>query len=410
MPVLTCTRTQLQQGLLRQQCLSAPVESVERAITRILGCRAAEGSTPYLSLLWRVADFKPADFDKAVHEDRSLLRVKGPRGTYFWVTPALAPLFLAAAHSEPISQFLLRWGIQEGEYRAIEEAVTLAATRGPVGLSQLKKRIPMALQRPVYRKGSPASTALAVALEAMQFSGQVTLLKAPGFDRHRSREYYGDVRDVTRPNLVGLVAELYPELQVESWEPTEARRHLLEAYIKAYGPVTVEDMTWWTGWTKREVREHLRSLAAQLIEVYVPGLNGTFLVNRPTWSLEGGTPVDTPPLVHLLPGGDSLTKGYDGFGRFLVRPTDDENVLRFMPTVLCDGLGKGNWAYRITATKVEVVVQLFETVEESLLHPFVEAAIRTGQFITDATLPVEVSFQTRSGRWNPRESFPLVES
>jgi hypothetical protein len=119
----TWSRSDLQRHVLRQQCLSAPAESVEEAVERTLGCRGAEGSTPYLSLLWRVREFQPEQFDRAVHQTRSLLRVRGPRGTYFWVTPGLAPLFLAAARTEPQAQFLQQWGLDEGEYHAIAEGV-----------------------------------------------------------------------------------------------------------------------------------------------------------------------------------------------------------------------------------------------------------------------------------------------
>lgn len=156
--VLTCTQAELRWRMLRQQCLSAPADTVEQAATQLLGCRAAEGSTPYLSLFWRVRGFDPSLFDRAVHHDRSLVRVKGPRGTYYWVTLALAPLFLAAARNEPFLPFLDRWGMQEGEFHAVEEEVTLAISGQLLSLSELKKRIPMVLQRPLHRKGFPPST------------------------------------------------------------------------------------------------------------------------------------------------------------------------------------------------------------------------------------------------------------
>ncbi|MDF2626757.1 MAG: hypothetical protein K0R39_588 [Symbiobacteriaceae bacterium] len=400
----TYIRSELQRYRSRQQCLSTPADSVEQAVTRMLGCRGAEGSTPYLSLFWRVNGFAPAQFDKAVHEARSLLRVRGPRGTYYWVTPELAPLFLAAARTESHAEFLCAWGVPEGEYQAIAAEIAAAVAGQPPAVGELKRRLPAGLQRPVHRKGFPVGTALAVALEAMQLSGQVTLIKEPGFARHRSSEYYGDARDVTRPNLVALVSEWYPGVPLEPRDPAELRRDLVRAYIQTFGPVTVDDIVWWTGWTKREVRDHLRSCAGELAEVSVEGLAGTFLVHGPTWD-----PTDAPgapPALCLLPGGDSLMKGYSGFDRFLGETAHDHNVLRFMPPVLADGLGLGNWGYRYTGDTAEVVVELFDQPDGVLAERITAAAARVGQLITGTSAPVRVRMQQRTDRWNPRASFP----
>jgi hypothetical protein len=399
--MLSLSRAELQRHTLRQQCLSAPAGTVEQAVTHMLGCRGAEGSTPYLSLLWRVSGFAPDQFDKAVHQDRTLLRVRGPRGTYYWVTPALAPLFLAAARTEPHRERLLAWGMQEGEYRAIEAEITSAVTGGPMPVRDLTRRMPAALKRPVKRKGLPASTALAVTLEAMQLAGQVTLLKEPGFARHRTPEYYGDARDITRPNLVGLVADLYPTVQPGAWEQNEARTELVRAYIKTYGPVTPEDIAWWTGWTKREVQAHLRSIAGEVAEVQVQGLPDTFLIHTPTWN----PAADNDPLTAwLLPGGDSLMKGYAGFARFLASDADDHNVLRFMPAVLIGGLGRGNWGYRLATNTAEVLVELFTPPDEALREPLERAASRIGHLLTGA--PGGLRIRQRTDRWNPRAVYP----
>jgi hypothetical protein len=51
-----------------------------------------------------------------------------------------------------------------------------------------------------------------------------------------------------------------------------------------------------------------------------------------------------------------LLKGYEGFGRFRSNPAHDQNVLRFMPAALVDGLGCGNWGYRLGPEKTDVII------------------------------------------------------
>jgi hypothetical protein len=230
------------------------------------------------------------------------------------------------------------------------------------------------MQRPLQRKGSPPRTGLSVTLEAMQLSGLVTLLKEPGFDRHRSHEYYGDARDITRPNVLGLVAELYPTVQLEGGDEIVCRQELVRVYIKSYGPVRMADMVWWTGWTEREVWEHVRSLGSRIVEIQVEGLSGSFWID------------------------------HEGLDRILTNPAHDQNVARFMPAAMIGALAYGNWGYRIGQEMTEVVVELFEPAEEVLLNPLREAANRVGRMVSG--LPVQVHFRERVDRWNPRATFP----
>jgi hypothetical protein len=39
------------------------------------------------------------------------------------------------------------------------------------------------------------------------------------------------------------------------------------------------DMAWWTGWTKREVQEHVRSLGSQIEQIQDEGLAGSFWIH-----------------------------------------------------------------------------------------------------------------------------------
>lgn len=131
----------VRRHLLRKHALGASESSVPAAVERLVGLRGAEGSTPYLSLFWRVQGFRPNDFDQAVHEHRQLLRVRGPRGTYYWVTPRQVFRFAAAAQSEPVDRYLAGWGMEVGEFQAMREEITGALADGEtLPLQQLKGR------------------------------------------------------------------------------------------------------------------------------------------------------------------------------------------------------------------------------------------------------------------------------
>src|SRR2546425_707617 len=44
---------------------------------------------------------------------------------------------------------------------------------------------------------------------------------------------------------------------LRAWTIDEAQAELVRLWLKAFGPATVEDVRWWTGWTLAEVRRAL---------------------------------------------------------------------------------------------------------------------------------------------------------
>src|SRR4029077_20970576 len=47
---------------------------------------------------------------------------------------------------------------------------------------------------------------------------------------------------------------------MRAWTVHEAQVALVTAWLKAFGPATVEDVRWWTGWTLGEVRRALTEI------------------------------------------------------------------------------------------------------------------------------------------------------
>lgn len=396
----------LQGRFLQNQCLVTPVETVELAADRMLGLRGAEGSTPYLSLYWRVKNFRPGDFDVAVHQCRRILRVRGPRGTYYWVSVNQAPMFIGACKALNLQPILESWGIKEREYLTIRDKVHQRLSDGTLmSLMELKASVPAHLQRRVTKRGAPPSGTLQVTLEVMQNAGEVTALKEPGFDRHWVDEYHGDRRDVTRPNFYGLVSVLYPQVAVDVMESTLARKQLLHQYIGTFGPVTVADMAWWTGWKKGEVKQLLNEIPLEAIPVTYHDQT------REYWCLPDGTTDHKSEVqaVHLLPGGDSAIKGYSDFERFLLDPCPDSNLLRFNPVVLHNGIGRGNWGYRRTNGYLDVVLSLFDTPSPDETVAMETAAHRLGHFLASHTGDeVRCHSLKQTGPWRADAAFPVV--
>lgn len=132
-----------------------------------------------------------------------------------------------------------------------------------------------------------------------------------------------------------------------------ARAGLVRAWLAAFGPGTVADLRWWTGWTAASVRQALADVGP--VEVALDG--GTGLV------LPGDdAPVPPPePWVALLPALDPTPMGWYGRDWYLGphAPALFDRSGNVGPTVWCDGRVVGGWAQRPDG---EVVYRLLEDI------------------------------------------------
>jgi hypothetical protein len=124
-------------------------------------------------------------------------------------------------------------------------------------------------------------------------------------------------------------------------------------WLQSYGPATLDDLQWWTGWTKTRTRAALEAL--DTIEVDLDGASGLLLA-------DDAEPVPAPdPWVALLPALDPSAMGWKhrdfclGPHRGLLYDVNGNAG----PTVWADGRIVGGWAQRDDG---EVAVRLLDDV------------------------------------------------
>ncbi len=132
-----------------------------------------------------------------------------------------------------------------------------------------------------------------------------------------------------------------PGVAPDTIDPKEAMRLLIERYVAAYGPVTVDDIRWWTGWTKTETVETVEG-----IDLSEPG--------HALEDLAG---------LRLLPVWDALLVAYRDRDRFL-HPSHAPLVYdRFgnaTSVVLDNGEVVGQWDLGGTDDPLEIKVAPFD--------------------------------------------------
>lgn len=311
----------------------------EEVADAVVGLHASDPATVYLAACARLRTPDPTDVERALYDDHSLVRLLCMRRTLFAVGAALAPV-VASSTGQAIAAKeragMVKW-ITEGapgwdERRLAEvETKTLAAlaARETATAAELAAEVPELREGIVVSPGKPYQATVAVSSRILR------VLAAEGRVR-RGRPRGGWTSSSFRWTPGTPFAEL------PAPPAPEARAELARRWLAAYGPATVEDLKWWTGWTLTATR---RAVAAtDAVEVTFD--DGTVGLALP----DDLQPVAEPePWAALLPGLDPTAMGWKARDWYLdpahTAPLFDRSG-NIGPTVWWNGRIIGGWAQR----------------------------------------------------------------
>jgi hypothetical protein len=339
-------------GLRHRLAATARGGAVEVA-RDLVGLHATDPATVYLAARARMRDPEAAAVERALYDDRSLVRILGMRRTMFVEPVELMPVVQAAC-TDAIA-------VQQRKL-----LLTMVAGAGLAG-------DPAAWVEELER----------VAVKALEESGGATATELSGYDPRLATQivvaagkpYEGRQSMVTRILLLlaaeGRVVRGRPRGSwvsgqyrwsvvgdwlpggVASWSLQDAQTELVRRWLAGFGPATMADVKWWTGLPMGQVRRAVAATGA--VEVDLDGAPGVVLPD----DLD---PVPAPePWAALLPGLDPTTMGWAGRDFYLGphRPVLFDRNGNGGPTVWWDGRIVGGWVQRRSG---EVVLRLLEDV------------------------------------------------
>ena len=341
--------------LALRHCLSVPATDAYEVAESLVGLHSTDPTTVYLSARARIRGFQREDLDRALFEEKSLIRLVGMRRT-LWVVPRPAvgvvhqssTRTLIAPERRRTAAMVEQGGIAgDGAAwvrRASARTMEALGRRGEATAAELTKDVPeLAEKITFYKRDGSVMTTMGMVTRVL------FLLATEG--------------KVVRARPKGTwVSGLYRWAPMDSWvegmdletvDPATARARLLSKWLRAFGPGTETDITWWTGWTKGNVRVALEH--ADAIEIGVD--------SGPAWvAADDVDPVEgDSSFVRLLPSLDPTTMGWKQRGWYL---GDNERRLfdrngNGGPTIWVDGRAVGGWAQRKSG---EITWELVEDV------------------------------------------------
>jgi hypothetical protein len=345
--------------------LAARAGSAEAAADGVVALHATDPATVHLSVRARTAVPDTSALERALYDERTLLRMLGMRRTMFVVGTGLAPVVQAACSVDVAKKqrklligHLSTVGHPENVPDAerwlaeVEEAAAAAlAARGTATAQQLSEDEPRLRQQLHMAKGKPYAAITNVTSRVLlQLAAEGRIVRGRPRGSWISTQYEWSTVENWLP---GGLPELAPEA---------ARVELARRWLFAFGPAPVADLRWWTGWTAAQTSKALAVVGP--VEVDVGGEVCLVLAD----DLE---PVPAPePWVALLPALDPTPMGWAGREFYLgahAGPLFDRTG-NIGPTIWADGRIVGAWAQRPSG---EVVHRLLEDVGAD-----VEAAVK----------------------------------
>ncbi|MGW3962276.1 winged helix DNA-binding domain-containing protein [Amycolatopsis sp. NPDC005003] len=336
--------------------LAAPAATVAEAVAGVVALHATDPATVHLSASARLAAPAVSGVERALYEERSLLRLLGMRRTVFVTDLETAALVQAGCSADIeikqrklLKQHLGQQGHPENVpepaawLKDVEASVEAALrARGSATAQQLSEDEPRLRQQLLMAAGKP--------YEAIgNVTSRVLFLLAAGgrIARGRPRGSWLSSQYVWHP-----LDEWVPG-GLEPWSAEDARVELARRWLRAYGPAPVSDLRWWTGWTAGQTKKALAALSPA--EADLDGVPGVVLA-------DDVDPVPPPPpWVAFLPSLDPTPMGWQDRDWFLGphRAALFDRSGNIGPTVWASGRVVGGWAQRSSG---EVVFRLLEDV------------------------------------------------
>jgi len=359
-------------------------KDVLQVVNDIIALHATTAGTPYLSLFARMKNFQKKQLDEEFYVRRNLMRLRAMRGTLFITSTELSPmLYQATKMSESqLLKWTRKWGISPLEHRELTEKLHNVLKGGGKTLPEIRKTLPREMVRSVELKAGKTiykGTNVKIVLSAMMREGIVISEKG------------AETLRITKANRYVLFQEIYPNLNLESVSSEEARDMLVKRYVKTFGPVTEEDIKWWTGLSRTSIKEALATMEEELLHVKISNLKREYVMLKNDYEqLVKFKPLETRS-ISLLPYEDPYTKGYKVRDRII-----DEKLEKTVyvgggvqPTILLNGKIVGTWNRNIEEGRGPIKLRLWQP-EKDVEKEVIQKAKAIGGLMADKEVNVEI--------------------
>ncbi len=326
-----------------------------KAVGNICGLHAQAAKSPYLALWSRVESFEDQLLDKALFQDRSLVKTWVMRGTLHIIPSAEMPVY---------NRSLRRmWFEHHGRYMKAPEWPSIEQRR-----NQIYPKILQALaQKPLKRQDLGDKVRFLLKDDSQPyerlFSGWGGILKETAYEGLTVH-----AEPCERESCFARLSQWLPKIQLSNISEEEAQRKLAVKYLGGYGPATQQDFSSWSGLMAGDAKRAIENASSMIEEIEVEDVKGRFwILKEDIKALDSVDSAEAAP-VRLLPKFDSILLGHKDRSRII---KDQYKRLVFKPkvgdiaaTVLVNGQIVGTWRHTRRRRKLAVSIKPFGKISQ----------------------------------------------
>lgn len=346
----------LRLNALGKHHLISPVKDgdIVRVAGDLCGLHSTGATTPYLSLFARMDPFTIEHLNEELFKKRRLIKIRCFRNTIHVVPIEMLPAVYAATGwrvQYRTLEYLKNMGIDVDEFDDLSRRISgLLRGRG-LTVREIKGEL-------------QTDSNLSAVVNMM--CDLCILVRGPPAGGWRSNIH-----------TYHLIDDWIPGIEMGGMGEDAAVMEIILRYIDAYGPVTVDDIAWWGGFTKGRVLDNLNELDRLVRETDHWGEKMYHMERKE----EAENDIMTG-FVSLLPGSDPYLMGYKLRERYLDKAHNElvfDRSGNATSTILLDGRVIGIWDVDFDSRTVKV--HLFSEENGAVLRNVKRRALQIGGFI-----------------------------
>lgn len=367
------TWKQVNAWRLSQHALAArvPRHAMPEIVSRVGGIQAQVMSAAEIAIWARVHDITRADIQKALWQDRTLVKMWAMRSTLHLLRAADLPMFAAALRWHRFRNYRAYfefYGFTPKQQQAFYDAFAHVLGGEPLTREQLAAAIAKHTRIPKLR-AFIASTHWGTPFLPAVFNGELCFGPSQGVNTtFVNPRHWLDAADTP--------------------EPLQAAQQLLRLYLRAYGPSTPADFArWmWGGAGIIQAKQLFQHLDAELQPVNIEGWHGFALQE----TIEPMLKSKIPHTVRLLPMFDDYTFALTRAAEHLLPKKYSAQVFRpqgwISAVVLVNGIIHGVWDAKTKSQTTTLKIRPFLPLTPSTRKGIQAEAKALGDFLNTQVL------------------------
>ena len=342
-------------------------DDIVQIVSDVGGLHATSSTTPYLSLYARCSKFKKGTLDRELYESRSLGRIRCVRKTIYIHTKDMIPVVWRATANKVTKaskRYMEFQGVTDEIYKDVSKEILMMLSDQEMTASEIKQAV---------------NTEADISSILYYLCDQGLLLRGKPAKGWKDRNY-----------KYCLFSKCFPDVNLERLSESEAITSLVGQYYTSFGPATENDVVWWTGLSKTEVRYALTNLQEKLLEVPIQGGQTSFIILKSDETLIRDMEPPDKPTINLLPTLDPYLMGYKERERYLAEEDSDlvfDRSGNVTSVILVDGKVVGVWDFE-SGEESFVKLHFFRKIRKEIHDDIYDRAGSLGRFIAGSEVRV----------------------